>query len=89
VESKSGRIRHVKDWESIADDLSQAGFGWGCSSEFDSTGRVIFTAEACAGDGRRFIVLANERLTAFLELHAAIHRQLNRVKSDEVLGNHR
>jgi hypothetical protein len=31
-------------------------------------------------DGRRFIILAEERLAAFLELHAAIHRQLNRVK---------
>jgi hypothetical protein len=49
---------------------------WGCSSQIDSTGRVIFTADAYAPDGRRFTVLADERLTAFLELHAAIHRQL-------------
>jgi hypothetical protein len=41
VESKSGRIRHVKDWESIADNLSKAGFSWGCSSDIDPTGRVI------------------------------------------------
>jgi hypothetical protein len=66
----------VKHWEIIADNLSKAGFSWGCSSEIDSTGRVIFTAEEYARDGRRFIVLANERLTAFLELHAAIHREL-------------
>jgi|SoiMethySBSTD1v2_1073268.scaffolds.fasta_scaffold3156047_2 hypothetical protein len=26
--------------------------------------------------GRRFTVLADDKLTAFLELHAAIHRQL-------------
>jgi hypothetical protein len=31
-----------------------------------AAGPVIFT-EAYSGDGRRFIVLANERLTAFLE----------------------
>jgi hypothetical protein len=60
----------------IADNLSKAGFGWGCSSEIDSTGRVIFIADAYAGDGQRFTVLADERLTAFLELHATIHRQL-------------
>jgi hypothetical protein len=62
-------------WETIAESLSQAGFSWGCSSEIDSIGRVIFTADAYALDGRRFIVLAGERLAAFLELHAAIHRQ--------------
>jgi hypothetical protein len=62
-------------WEIIADNLSKAGFGWGCSSESDSTGRVLFTADAYAPDGRRFTVLADDRLTAFLELQAAIHRQ--------------
>ena len=30
VESKKGRIRHVKDWEIIADNLSKAGWSWGC-----------------------------------------------------------
>jgi hypothetical protein len=67
-------------WKSIADDLSKAGFSWGCSSEIDSTGRVLFTADAYSREGRRFTVLADERLTAFLELHTAIH---------EVLGDHR
>ena len=63
-------------WELIAVSLSKAGFSWGCSSEIDSTGRLIFTAGAYARDGRRFIVLAEERLTAFLELHASIQSQL-------------
>jgi hypothetical protein len=62
--------------EIIADRLSKAGWSWGCSSEIDSTGRVLFTADTYARDGRRFTVLADERLTVFLELHAAIHRQL-------------
>jgi hypothetical protein len=62
------------------DNLSKAGFSWGCSSEIDAAGRVIFTADAYARDGRRFTVLADEMLTAFLELQAAIHRQLNRMK---------
>jgi hypothetical protein len=59
----------------IADHLSMAGFGWGCSSEIDSIGRLIFTAEAYARDGRRFTVLSDEKLSAFLELHTAIPRQ--------------
>ena len=64
----------VKHWEIIADNLSKAGFSWGCSSESDSTGRVLFTADAYAPDGRRFTVLADNRLTAFLELERqAIH----------------
>ena len=44
--------------------------------ESNSTGRVLFTADTYASDGRRFTVLADDRLTAFVELHAAIHRQL-------------
>jgi len=53
--------------EIIAENLSKAGFSWG-SSEIDSAGRIIFTADAYACDGRRFTVLAHERLSAFLEL---------------------
>jgi hypothetical protein len=32
--------------------------------------------QAQRGDGKRFIVRADEKLTAFMELQAAIHRQL-------------
>jgi hypothetical protein len=38
----------------------------------DSDGRTIFVADAHRGDGKRFVVRANEKLTAFLELEAAI-----------------
>jgi len=69
-----------RHWKIIADNLSKAGFSWGCSSEIDSGGRVLYTADAYARDGRRFTVVADERLTAFLELQAAIRRQFNRVK---------
>jgi hypothetical protein len=60
--------RRLMYWELIAVNLIKAGFSWGCSSEIDSTGRVIFSADAYARDGRHFIVLADERLSAFLEL---------------------
>jgi hypothetical protein len=79
VESKKGRIRSVEYWQTIAEKLSKADFSWGCSSEIDSTGHVIFTADAYARDGRRFTVLADERFAAFFELQAAIRRHLNRV----------
>jgi hypothetical protein len=65
----------VKYWEIIAANLSKAGFSWGCSSEIDSSGRVLFTADAYAPDGHRFTVLTDDRLTAFLELQAAIRGQ--------------
>jgi hypothetical protein len=36
----------------------------------DSGARTIFVAEAHRGDGKRFIVRADEKLTAFVELEA-------------------
>jgi len=38
----------MKIYDRIAENLSKAGFSWGCSSEIDSTGRIIFTVDACA-----------------------------------------
>jgi hypothetical protein len=38
----------------------------------DREGRTIFVADAHRGDGRRFVVLADEKRTAFLELERAI-----------------
>jgi hypothetical protein len=38
----------------------------------DCCGRTIFVADAHRGDGQRFVVRADEKLTAFLELEATI-----------------
>jgi len=38
----------------------------GCVSAVDSEGRTIWTADAHRGDGKRFIVRADEILTAFV-----------------------
>jgi hypothetical protein len=38
----------------------------------DSNGRTIWIADAHRDDGQRFIVHADEKLTAFVELEAAI-----------------
>jgi len=65
----------MEHWQIIADNPSKAEFSWGCSSETDSTGRGLFTGDAYAPDGRRFGVIADDRLTKFRELHAAIQRQ--------------
>jgi hypothetical protein len=61
----------VKYWEIIADNLSKAGWSWGCVSAIDSNGRTIWIADAHRGDGKRLVVRADENLTALLELEAA------------------
>jgi hypothetical protein len=43
------------------------------SGSFDSTGRVLFIADAHRDNGKRFIVSADEKLTAFLELERVTH----------------
>src|SRR4029077_14011472 len=63
----------VKYWEIIADNLSKAGWSWGCVSALDREGRTIWLTDAHRGDGKRFIVRSDEKLTAFLELQRAIH----------------
>jgi len=52
--------------------LSKAGWSLGYVSVVDCEGRTIWIADAHRGDGKRFVVRADEKLTAFLELQAAI-----------------
>jgi hypothetical protein len=40
----------------------------------DSRGRTIFVADAHRGGGKRFVVRADEKLTAFLELESETRR---------------
>jgi hypothetical protein len=58
----------MKDWEVVADNLSKAGFSWGCVSTINSSGQTIFVTDAHRDDGNRFIVYADDKLTAFIEL---------------------
>jgi hypothetical protein len=51
--------RCVKYWEIIADNLSKAGFSWGCVSAIDSSGRPIWIADPHC-DGKRYVVHADE-----------------------------
>jgi hypothetical protein len=60
----------VKYWEIIADNLKKAGWSLGWVSAIDSEGRTIWIADAHR-DGKHFVVHADDRLTAFLELERA------------------
>ena len=47
-----------------------------CVSAIDSNGRTIWIVDAHRDDGKRFVVRADEKLTAFLELESAIREIL-------------
>ena len=49
----------------------------GSVATVDSRGRTIFVADAHRGDGKRFIVRADEKLTAFLELESVVRAAAN------------
>jgi len=70
----------------IADNLSKAGWSWGCISPVDSEGRTIWIADAHHGDGKRFIVRADEKLTAFLKLECAAIQECS---TNLILSNYR
>jgi hypothetical protein len=61
----------VKYWELIADNLSKAGWSLGWVSAIDSNGRTVWIVDAHRDNGKRFVVRADELLTAFLELESA------------------
>jgi len=45
----------VKHWEIIADNLSKAGWSWGCVSALDCEGQTIWIADAHqAADTQRY-----------------------------------
>ena len=76
MEHKIGRIRRVKYWEIVADNLKKRGWSYGYVSAVDSRGRIIWIADAHRDDGKRFVVRADEKLTAFVELESEIRAVL-------------
>ena len=64
----------MKYWEIIADNLSKAGWSWGCVSTVDSQRKTIGIADAHRDDGKRYVVREDEKLSAFLELEIRPHR---------------
>jgi len=63
----------VKDWEIIADNLSKAGWSWGWVSALDPE-RANDLDCGRSSRRKRFVVLADEKLTAFAELESAIRK---------------
>ena len=55
----------MKYWEIIADNLSKAGWSLGWVATLDSEGRTNWIVDAHRSDGKRFIVHAERRVTAF------------------------
>jgi hypothetical protein len=62
----------MKDWEFIADNLKKAGWSYGYVSAIDFNGRTIWIVDAHRDDGKRFVVHADGKLNAFVELESAI-----------------
>jgi hypothetical protein len=57
--------------EIIAENLSKAGWSYVYVSAIDSNGRTIWIADAHR-DGKRFVVHADEKLSAFVELESQL-----------------
>ena len=60
--------------------LQKAGWNCGCISSTDHEGRQFWVVAADREDGGRFIVRADEKLMAFLELESAINQSKILVK---------
>ena len=71
-EKRGHQSRHVKYWEIIANNLSKTGWSLGWVSALDSDGRTIWILDAHRDNGKRFVVRADEKLTAFIELESAV-----------------
>jgi hypothetical protein len=75
----------MRCWEIIADNLKKRGWSLGLVSAVDSDGQTIWIVDAHRDDGKRFVMHADEKVTAFIELEAAVpaascknQRQLSR-----------
>ena len=62
----------MKYWEIIARNLKKRRWSLGYISTIDSQGRTIWIADAHRDDGQRFIVHADDKLIAFVDLDVAI-----------------
>ena len=59
--TKTPESQRVKRWEIIADNLHDAGWSLGWVSEIEVEGRTFWIADAHRGDGRRFVMRADEK----------------------------
>jgi hypothetical protein len=64
---------NVKYWEIIADKITKSRTPWAGSPRSTITGERSGLLTRISCDGQRFIVHADDKLTAFLELETVIH----------------
>jgi hypothetical protein len=64
----------LRDFISLREGVARR---WGCVSAIDSDRRTIWIVDAHRGDGKRFVVRADEKLTAFLELESVVRGVLS------------
>jgi hypothetical protein len=64
-------VRGCNKTQIFADNLSKFGWSWGCVSAMDSNGRTIWIADAHRDDGKRLVLHADEKLTAFVKFESA------------------
>jgi hypothetical protein len=86
MDSRPASTINRKYWEIIADRVGKGGWSWGCVSAVDSNGRTIWIADAHRDDGKRFIVRADEKLTAGLQKVSA-QVEMSRVAPQMVVNN--
>lgn len=58
----------MKYCETIAARLSKSGWSLGCATVVSNEGWYIFAVGAHRNDGRRYLVRADDKLTAFVEI---------------------
>jgi hypothetical protein len=71
--NRASLFSSVEYRETIANNLSKAGWNLGCLPAVDCEGRTVWIADAHRDDGKRFVVRADEKLMALLELHKSGH----------------
>jgi hypothetical protein len=66
----------VTYWEILADNLGKARWSLSWVSALDREGRIIWIVDAHRDDGKRYVVHADEKLTAFLELERVTRKSM-------------
>ena len=72
MENKRGTIESRELLGNNASNIKKRGWSLGYVSTMDSRGRTIFIADAHRDDGKSFVVRADEKLSAFMELESAV-----------------
>lgn len=75
----------MRYWEIIAERLQKSGWSYGYCAVFSENG-LLFVVDAHRGDGRRFVVHSDEKLTAFLELEAIIQTESKSSSANKQVG---